>query len=116
VAIEFAIVSMALILFSFGTIELGRALEVRHKLSFVADRASREVLTDSDISSEDLEDDIREWFDAPEAELLQVEIGTESVDGISFRTVAISYPFVLLIPQLTSNPLTLRVEQRVPIT
>lgn len=116
VAIEFAIVSVAFVLFSIGTLELGRAFEVRNKLAFASDIAAREILNDSAISEQDVETSVREAFDASDPELLEVTLGTETVDGIEFRTVSLSYPFVLLIPQLTDNSILLSTNERIPVT
>ena len=115
-AIEFAIVSFALILVSLGIIEFGRALQVRNELAFAADIAARAILTDADIPSDEVEEAVREAFDPPDPALLDVNLETETVDGVEFRTLSLSYPFVLLIPQLSSESITLTVAQRVPVT
>ena len=116
VAVEFAIVSVAFVLFSLGTLELGRAFEVRNRLAFAADAAARQILNNSDISEADVEEKIREVFDAGDPELLEVELGDETVDGIAFRTVSLSYPFVLVIPQLTTDAIVLTTSERIPVT
>ena len=116
VAVEFAIVSVAFVLFSLGTLEFGRALAVRNKLAFAADIGAREVLNDSAITESDVEERVRAAFDARNPELLEVDLGAETVDGIQFRTVSLSYPFVLMIPQLTRDAIVLSTEERIPVT
>ncbi len=116
VAVEFAIVSVAFVLFSLGTLECGRALAVRNKLAFAADIGAREVLNNAEITEADVEERVRAAFDASNPELLEVELGAETVDGIRFRTVSLSYPFVLLIPQLRNEAIVLSTEERIPVT
>lgn len=114
VAIEFAIVSMALVLLSLGTLEFGRALEVRNQLAYVADIGAREILKDGGADAADVEAIVREAFNASSPELLQVQI--DPVDAEGFRTVSLSYPFVLLIPTLYSGAIMLNTSERVPVT
>jgi hypothetical protein len=63
-----------------------------------------------------VEQNVREVFDARDPELLEVELGDETVDGIEFRTVSLSYPFVLMIPQLTTDAIVLTTSERIPVT
>jgi hypothetical protein len=113
-AIEFAIVSMALILVCLGVIELGRGLQLRNELSFAADFGARKILTDMTISNEALEEEVRAAFRRGEPERLEVSIGAETVDGVDFRTVALSYPFTLLLPGLAGDTIRLGLDRRVP--
>ena len=119
VALEFAIISMALILFSLGVIEFGRALQVRNQLTFLADRAAREVLKNSDITDTALEEKIKAGFQGGNRDLLSVDVAQDTetdADGTTYRNVEISYPFTLLIPQLSSSTITLKATERVPET
>ena len=116
VAVEFAIVSVAFVLLSLGTLEFGRAFSVRNKLAFAADIGAREVLNDSTITEADVEELVRAAFDASHPELLEVELGAETIDGIQFRTVSLSDPFVLLIPQLKNDAIVLSTSERIPVT
>ncbi|MEA2984019.1 MAG: hypothetical protein QOD94_273 [Alphaproteobacteria bacterium] len=116
VAVEFAIVSVALVFVSLGIIEFGRALSVRTELSFLADIAARQILNDSSVSDDEVDGKVRAAFTSSRPELLELDFGTEVIDGSQFRTISIRYPFIPLIPQLASNAITLRVEERVPVT
>jgi len=117
VAIEFAIISVALVLLSLGTLEFGRALEVRNQLAYVADIAAREVLKDGAVAGSDVEEIVREKFEASNPELLQFELASETDEnGVEFRTVTLRYPFLLLIPQLSSNSILLSTTERIPVT
>ena len=119
VALEFAIVSMAMVLLSLGVIEFGRALQVRNQLTFLADRAARQILNDSSITDAEVEAAITAEFDGANPELLEVVVAEDletDIDGAKYRNVEVSYPFTLLIPQLSSSIITLPALERVPET
>jgi Flp pilus assembly protein TadG len=119
VALEFAIISMALILLSLGIVEFGRALQVRNQLTFLADRGAREILKDSAVTDIAVETKIKAGFDGPRPELLSVNVEQDTQadsDGTTYRNIEISYPFTLLIPQLSSSTITLTATERVPET
>ena len=116
VAVEFAIVSVAFVLISLATLEFGRAFAVRNRLAFAADIGAREILNDSAITEADVEDLVRGAFDGSDPELLEVDLGSETIDGVQFRTVSLRYPFVLLVPQLRSEAIVLSTSERIPVT
>jgi Flp pilus assembly protein TadG len=113
-SVEFAIISTMLLLVTFGVVEFGRGLNVRNQLSQAADYGARKILIDKQISDSALESEIRSAFAATAPTLLRVTIGTETVDGLQFRTVALSYPFTLLIPGVLSGAIDLRLARRTP--
>jgi Flp pilus assembly protein TadG len=114
-SVEFAIICTMLVLVTFGVIELGRGLNVRNQLSQAADYGARKILINSQISDSALVSEIRSAFVATAPTLLQVTIGTETVGGLQFRTVTLSYPFTLLIPGVLSEVIDLRLARRIPI-
>jgi Flp pilus assembly protein TadG len=114
-SVEFAIISTILMLVTFGVIEFGRGLNVRNQLSLAADYGARKILIDTQTSDGSIESEIRSAFAAPAPTLLQVTLGTETVDGLQFRTVTLSYPFTLLIPGVLSKAIDLRVARRAPV-
>ena len=116
VAIEFAIVSVAFVLISLATLEFGRAFAVRNKLAFAADIGAREILKDSATTEADIKESVRAAFDAFDPELLRVDLRSETIDGVQFRTVSLSYPFILLIPQLQNDAIVLSTSERIPVT
>lgn len=114
-AVEFAIVSLVLMLVVLGTIEFGRGLNVRNQLSQAADYGARTILTNSQISDSALTTAVKSAFNAGAGTALTVVVNAETVDGVQFRTIALSYPFTPLIPGLASGTLNLNVARRTPL-
>jgi len=112
-AIEFAIVGSAMILVSIGIVEFGRGLLVRNEIAHLADVGSRAILIDPAVSDATLLVQMRKGFSGDDA-LLGVSTAPETVDGIKYRTVSVTYPLNLLVPGLTKEPITLSVLRRVP--
>ena len=115
-SVEFAIVSLVMMSAAFGVVEIGRALNVRNQLSQAADFGSRKVLTNKLIADSPLEAAVRSAFSAGSASALTVTLGSETVNGLQFRTIALSYAFTPLV-KLSSNStaLTLTVNRRTPL-
>jgi Flp pilus assembly protein TadG len=113
VALEFAIVSVVFIVMSLGVLEFGRALQVRNELTFAADFGAREVLMNADADDTTVAAAIREKFSGYNKDDLTVTIGTETVDGIDFRTLDLSYPLEIFIPGVTRSVL-LTASRRTP--
>lgn len=114
-AVEFAIISLVLVLVTLGVIEFGRGLNIRNQLSQAADYGARKILTDKQISDSALETTVRSAFSAADGGVLTVTIGAESVNGVQFRTITLSYPFTPLIPGLSSGQINLSLARRTPV-
>jgi Flp pilus assembly protein TadG len=114
-AIEFAIISMVMMIVTLGIIEMGRGLNLRNQLSHAADYGARKILNEKAIADTIVESAIRSAFIAASSDLLQVTLGVETVDAMSFRTISITYPFVPIIPQISSGTITLSVSRRIPV-
>jgi Flp pilus assembly protein TadG len=114
-AVEFAIVSLILIALCLGIIDFGRGLYLRNNLAFAADLGARRILVNPAIADSAVHDAVREGFQGA-ADLLQVESGRETISGIAFRTIVVSFPLALNVPGLTDSGMTLRVARRVPAT
>lgn len=113
-AVEFALVSMVGIAVFFGIIEFGRGLHIRNEMSYAADRAARQILMNPAISNAELELTLRDAIAFASSDL-QITLGTESSQGVEFRTILISQPISLIIPGLNNGRITLGVDRRVPI-
>lgn len=115
-AVEFALVGMVAIVTFLGIIEFGRSLYMRNEMSYAVDRAARKILTNPGVPDAEVEAVVREAFAFGSSTDLQVSFGLETVDGVSFRTLLVTYPVTLLIPNLTNASFTLKINRRVPLT
>lgn len=114
-SVEFAIIAMVLVVVTLGTIEFGRGLDLRNRLSHAADYGARRILTDQAVSDSTLASVVRSAFTGSAPDLLTVAVGAETVSGVQFRTITLGYPLTLLIPQLSSGAITLGVSRRTPV-
>lgn len=92
-AVEFAFAISVFIVFLMGVVEVGRALWTEHALDYAAEQATRYVLGNPDASNVDIQN-------YAESQLMTVDIGAvtvtvvdEVLDGISYLTVKVAYPF-----------------------
>ncbi len=115
-ALEFAIVSLFLVLVAIGVVDFARGFNVRSHMSYAADVGVRTLLVDAETSDSALEDAIRTAFSGPDPELLEVAIASETIDGSSYRAVTLEYPLSLHVPGLESGPINLTVGRRIPLT
>lgn len=114
-AIEFAIISLVLVLVVFGVIEFGRGLNIRNQLSQAADYGARQILTNKEITDSALATSVRAAFNAAAGGPLTVTVGAETVNGVQFRTITLSYPFTPLISGLYNGTMNLSVARRTPV-
>lgn len=114
-AVEFAIISLVLMLVVLGVIEFGRGLNMRNQLSQAADYGARQILTNKAITDSALETSVRSAFIAGSSGSLTVTIGTETVNGIQFRTITLGYPFTPLVSGLANGTINLSVARRTPV-
>lgn len=113
-AVEFAIISVVLIMLLIGIVELGRTLYIKNQISFLADRAARMILIDPNIPQAELESHLRDNFTAGSPDSLAFVPINESVDGTTYRGVTINFPVTLFIPNLGTDSIALSVSRRVP--
>jgi Flp pilus assembly protein TadG len=115
-AIEFAFVGLIAISLFLGVIEFGRGLYMKNEMSYAADRAARKILTNAAVTDDEVETVMRDAITFGVSANLQITFGTETVDGISFRSLLIRYPVTLLIPGLRNGSFMLTVDRRVPLS
>jgi hypothetical protein len=58
---------------------------------------------------------VRDSFDSGDPLLLQISVSKETVDGIAFRVLSVSYPFTFFLPGLAESPVSLSLSRRIPI-
>ena len=113
-AVEFAVIGVVLIGLTVASIEFGRALFLKHQLSTLADAASRSILLNSSVTDATLVAEAQATFTAGNPADLTLTLSMETVRGTTFRSLEISYPLTLLIPDLAPDSITITVERRVP--
>jgi TadE-like protein len=114
VAIEFAIIGTLLVFGAIATLELARALHLRGEMAYAADVAERQVLMDPEASDSAVEAAVRSAFRG-DGDLLTIDVGEETLDGMTFRTLSLDYPASLVAPTITTRDLGLDVARRTPI-
>lgn len=114
-AIEFALVALTAIATFLAVIEFGRALYISNSMSYAVDIAARKIMMNPAATNVDVEDTLRDAIGFGSSEDLEVTFGTETVDTVSFRTLLISYPLTLLVPNLTKQSIVLTTNRRVPL-
>ena len=114
-AIEFAIVSLLMVLMAVAVVDFGRALYVRHKISYASDVASRMLLLNPAAPSGAVEGAVRAAFDGPDPDRLQVAVVASSVSGVAYRDFTVVFPLQLRIPGMTATIIDLTVARRVPL-
>ncbi|MBQ2262943.1 MAG: pilus assembly protein [Loktanella sp.] len=115
-AIEFSLVALMAITIFLGIIEFGRGLYMRNEMSYAVDIAARKILTNPVVAESELETLIRDAITFGASNDLAVSFGTVTIDGTPFRSLFVSYPVTLLIPNLNNGNFTLSINRRVPLT
>lgn len=111
--LEFASTSMAFAAVVLGIVEFGGILETRNELHYAIDHGTRQVLLDPDADDTDIADAIRARFDHPASQHLSVVMGTEALNGVSYRTFSVRFPMSIYVP-FVGNSITLELERRTP--
>lgn len=112
-AVEFAIISLPLILLALGVIEFGRAFNIQNDMAYAADVATRRLLLDGSTSATELQALVRDSFTGGQPEQLDLTLGT---DGSGTITLQLTYPLTLSVPGVTSEIIRLTLERRIPAT
>ena len=113
-AIEFAIIAPIFISVSLGVISLGYAFQVRNEMAHAVDAGIRQVLMDPTITDAALVTAIKAVFLESDPDNLTVTLTESTIDGIDYRSIALSYPFTrIIIPGLPDN-MTLGLSRRTP--
>ncbi|EKE16932.1 MAG: TadE-like protein [uncultured bacterium] len=82
---------------------------------YAADLGARKILTNPAVADSDLESAVRDAITFGTSAELQLTLGTETVDGVPFRTLLVRYPLTLMIPNIAQDGIMLTVDRRVPL-
>ncbi len=113
-ALEFAIIAPVFIAVSLGIISLGYAFQVRNEMAHAADAGIRQVLMDPTISDQDLETAIKDTFIESDPQNLTVTLTELTIDGVDYRSIALSYPFTRIVIPGIPDTWTLGLSRRTP--
>ena len=114
-ALEFAIIAPVFIAVCLGAISLGYAFQVRNEMAHAVDAGIRQVMMDPDITDDDLVTAIRDEFIESDPDNLTVTLTQTTIDGVNYRSIALSYPFTrIVIPGMPDN-MTLGLSRRTPL-
>ena len=113
-AIEFAIIAPVFLAVSVGVVSLGYAFQVRNEMAHAVDAGIRKVMMDPTITDQDLEDAIKAAFPASDPGNLAITLTESTIDGIDYRSIAVSYPFTRIDIPYMSNNVTLALSRRTP--
>ena len=117
-AVEFSIVVTAFVIVSMGVIELGRTYQVRNELAYAADIGGRRLsvmVNNPTISPDDyateIENEIEATFHGYDPSKLAVAIDEETLDGVTYQKLTLTYPMSVFIP-FRSNTYDLKIVRR----
>lgn len=114
-AIEFAVVGAVLVVLAIALVELGRVLYIQNDMSYATEIGSRRALVDPALTDSALEDIIRGKFSAADGGGLTVVVTQETLDGLPFRRVALSYHVKVAIPGFPGGAIDLEHDRRIPV-
>jgi len=113
-AVEFAFIGMLLFTSTIGIVEVGRALFLLNELAYAADRASRLIMLQFDITEADLAALVRDEDLLPGLVADNVSVTSPPQPATAaFRTVTLSYALTPMVSGLTISPVTLTAARQV---
>jgi len=106
-ALEFALISIPMILFFVGIMEFGRAVYSQHMLSFATERAARAVYLNNGIGNDSLHSIIRAETAVLDQEKLIITLSELSNEGQPIKRIDLRYEFTFLVPNFLPSGITI---------
>lgn len=113
-AVEFATVGLLAIVLCLSILEVGRALHLANELSFAADRGTRLVLLNPEVSDADVEAEVRAHLRMANIDGLVIVTTHNTLDPQTTRVLSVSLPLTLFIPTYPFQSFRVSVERKVP--
>lgn len=113
-AIEFAFVAPPFLLLIFGAVEYGRVLDLENQVRRVADVGARALLINQNATTVDLKASMQPVLRVKDPSLLNVTLQAETIDGVQYSTLEVTYPFTALMPIIAGSSRTITVRRRTP--
>lgn len=118
-ALEFALVAVPLVLFTFGIMEVGRALFMQQSLSHATDIAARMLYVEPSTPVADLRTAIVDELFLGDPDLLNVTLSAaNTVTGTArFRTMTLSvdYDFLSVVPGILTDQISMQFQRSVTV-
>lgn len=118
-ALEFALVAVPLVLFTFGIMEMGRALFMQQSLSHATDIAARMLYLEPSTPVADLRTAIVDELFLGDPDLLDVTLSAaNTVTGTArFRTMTLSvdYDFLSVVPGILTDQISMQFQRSVTV-
>lgn len=106
-ALEFALIALPLVLFTFGIIEFARLMFVEQEVVYAADRAARVLYISPTATQAELDAALQGSFWVINPAKLSVSYGATTVAGQPGVNLNITYVFDFLVPLISPAPLTI---------
>lgn len=113
-AIEFAIIAPVFLTVCLGVISVGYAFQVRNEMAHAVDAGIREVMLDPTITDQDLVTAIKDTFQESDPDNLTIALTEMTIDGVDYRTIALSYPFTRIVIPGIPDTWALSLSRRTP--
>jgi Flp pilus assembly protein TadG len=114
-AVEFALVATPLLLLILGVLDFGRLYWSRNQLEFAAEEAGRYAMANHSATMTEITNYAKSRLAGLDPSAVTATAATDTADGITFVTVALSYQFQF-IPFVTYVTPTLTGRSRVPFS
>ncbi len=99
-AVEMALVLPMFFLFVFGIVEMGRAYWTLHTMQMAVDEAGRYVMINDTASDSQIISRVQSHLYGFNSGSFTITPSSSSASGISYKTIAISYTYSFLVPNL----------------
>ena len=114
-AIQFAFILPAFLLLILGTIDVGRVIWTQNALQFASEEAGRYAMTHVSATNPQLVAFTRERLVAFAADDVSVIATNDTVGGVTFVTISLSYDIDLMTPFVSFATISLSGRTRVPL-
>ena len=113
-AVEFGLALPVFLLMVYGTIEVGRLMWSDHALGYSAEQGARYALANPLATNSQIKTYAESQLITVDKSAVTVTVGSEVLDGITYLTVNVVYPFQALLPFVPFGSVALTGISRVP--
>jgi xanthosine utilization system XapX-like protein len=115
-AVEFAIISLVMVLVCIAILDVGRALLLRNELAYAADHAARVIMRLGECSEAEAEVDADVGRNFREnADAVEIRLSSEVEPPLTYCTVTLRLSLRPIVPGLLGQTINLSAHRRVPL-